>query len=186
MPKPVKYEDSGKRISRLFRASGISQAELARRADVSRPTVNGWLDGTVRPTLDNAEVLGAILGAPPSEIAGFEGEMSPSQARSFALRIFRETIQKAEEAEDLRAQLAAAHRRLAELGASQDSDALPPATQVTAAGDAGRTQSQHKLEPEPEVPTEPGERMGETRRKSPASGFDRKRRQPKPEAQEGT
>jgi transcriptional regulator with XRE-family HTH domain len=49
-------------VARLRRASGLSQAELARRAGTSRPTLSAYEHGSKSPSLDTVERLAGAAG----------------------------------------------------------------------------------------------------------------------------
>ncbi len=54
-----------KMLQQIMEERGISQTELARQIGVTRPSINGWLNGSV-PTEGNLEVLCKFLNVEPS------------------------------------------------------------------------------------------------------------------------
>ena len=51
-------------LTRLKDSKGLSHAEIATRAKVSRPLAIGWCKGTVTPDLAQITRLAAVLGVP--------------------------------------------------------------------------------------------------------------------------
>lgn len=56
------------KIRRLRERAKISQAELARRVDVSQPTISDWENGEKVPSGENLVRLATELGVKPSQI----------------------------------------------------------------------------------------------------------------------
>lgn len=54
-----------KMLQQIMEERGISQTELARQIGVTRPSINGWLNGSV-PSEGNLEVLCKFLNVEPS------------------------------------------------------------------------------------------------------------------------
>ena len=54
-----------KMLQQIMKERGISQTELARQIGVTRPSINGWLNGSV-PSEGNLEVLCKFLNVEPS------------------------------------------------------------------------------------------------------------------------
>lgn len=74
MSEGLKFKDSAERIGRLMKASGLSQAELARRLDVSRPTVGAWVSGNKRPSWKHVQELAEVFGVSSAQVAGLDAE----------------------------------------------------------------------------------------------------------------
>lgn len=56
------------KIRRLRERAKINQAELARRVDVSQPTISDWENGKKVPSGKNLVRLATELGVKPSQI----------------------------------------------------------------------------------------------------------------------
>lgn len=63
-------EQLGKGIRRARRAAGLSQAELARRLDVSRASVANWETGVMAPRFRTVVAIADALGCRLDELAG--------------------------------------------------------------------------------------------------------------------
>lgn len=74
MSEGLRFKDSAARIGRLMKASGFSQAELARRLNVSRPTVGAWVSGSKRPSWTHVQDLAEVFGVSSAQVAGLDAE----------------------------------------------------------------------------------------------------------------
>lgn len=66
------------RIRQLREANGLSQAELARRMDVTRSSVNAWESGLSAPTTQYVVALTKIFHVSADYLLGTESEYSLS------------------------------------------------------------------------------------------------------------
>lgn len=57
-----------KRLQQLTSKSGLSQAELARRAGLNRDAFNRYHAGKTRPPVDRLETLAKVFGVHPNDI----------------------------------------------------------------------------------------------------------------------
>ena len=62
--------DIGKNISKLRRARGLTQDELAEKLFITRQTVSGWENGRTQPGLDILGELADVLSCSPLDIIG--------------------------------------------------------------------------------------------------------------------
>jgi transcriptional regulator with XRE-family HTH domain len=70
----------GQRLREVRQARGMSRAELAERAEVSRPYL-GYLErGTTTPGIDLLVRLAAALGVPPGDLLPVSPAASPAPA----------------------------------------------------------------------------------------------------------
>lgn len=87
-------EGAGDRIAQALKAAGLKAAELARRLNVSQPTVHGWLNHLHGITWTNARRVAAVLKVAPGWImfgADEEAERVAQTSEELAfLRLFRE------------------------------------------------------------------------------------------------
>src|SRR5262245_21166055 len=65
-------------LLRHMAAAELSQAELARRIDVSQSTVSRWIYRTGRPDPDKLDALAGVLGITKSELLTITGYGSPA------------------------------------------------------------------------------------------------------------
>lgn len=65
--------EPGDRIAQLMREKKISNAEMARRINVSRPTIGNWISGFSKPTGENLTALAAELDSTPDYIMTGKG-----------------------------------------------------------------------------------------------------------------
>jgi transcriptional regulator with XRE-family HTH domain len=63
-------ETFGRRLQRLRQRAGLSQPQLASRADVPVGTIRGWEQGRRVPNLDAAVRLARAIGCSLDELAG--------------------------------------------------------------------------------------------------------------------
>lgn len=57
-----------KNLSDALERSGLTQAQLADRLEISKATVNNWFRGQNTPDMDILPRIGAVLGLPPAEL----------------------------------------------------------------------------------------------------------------------
>ena len=67
------------RLKRARNLVGISQVELARRAQMTSPTICHYEQGKVRPTIDSLFLLSSALGVPAAWLLG---EQHPREEKS--------------------------------------------------------------------------------------------------------
>jgi len=78
--------DLGKRIEQLRKKSDMTPTELARRADVSVPTITKLEDGSSKnPTLDNLQKIASALEVSIAYLIG-EGYPIPENLRHLAIK----------------------------------------------------------------------------------------------------
>ena len=82
-------------LEEQLKEQGISQAELARRADVTRGAINGILTGARGPGVDLAKGIAKALKLPPEQVLRAAGLLPP------AVNIDEELEQIVHEAEKL-------------------------------------------------------------------------------------
>lgn len=77
-----------KRLRKALDAKGWSQAELARRTDVSAQTISLWLRGETEPTRSNWPKVAKVLGWPTNFDSVRYGEVGDDEAgKSFSTSI---------------------------------------------------------------------------------------------------
>ena len=64
-----------KKLARLRKREGLSQAEVSEELDVSRQAVTKWETGTSRPSIENLQSLSRLYNAPAAPAA----ERAPEQ-----------------------------------------------------------------------------------------------------------
>lgn len=89
--EPASDEAFGDRLQRLRTEAGLSQAEIAKRMEVSAPSVSSWEKGRARPKPDRVAKLAGILGVAASEL---QDDAAPEGAQELIDRS-REQIAKA-------------------------------------------------------------------------------------------
>jgi transcriptional regulator with XRE-family HTH domain len=70
------------RLRRYLEEEGISQAELARRAGVSQPTVWEWLNGHSLPSADSLRTLSRVTGVSIDELLAPAKKIKSSELRA--------------------------------------------------------------------------------------------------------
>ena len=70
----LRKREFGKRVNRARQAKGWNQAELGRKADLPRYTINSYIQGVSLPEPENLYKLAAALGVEPHELLPPEGE----------------------------------------------------------------------------------------------------------------
>lgn len=97
---PEKFRrDLGRRLRALRRESGLTQAVVARHAEIGNEFVSRLENGQGSPSLDTLGRLAAALDIPVSELFQFENE-SPTQQRT-TKRLMRVLNRLGEEEIDL-------------------------------------------------------------------------------------
>lgn len=71
----------GLRVRALRRAKGLTQAELAERADRSNEAISGLERGKYNPSLETVLAIARALESPLAELVGEENADSPKRAR---------------------------------------------------------------------------------------------------------
>lgn len=66
-------------LSRLRRAAGLSQEQLAEQLDVTRQTISKWEGGHSTPDLEKLQALARIFGVSLDELTGQETPEAPAQ-----------------------------------------------------------------------------------------------------------
>ncbi len=66
-------------LSRLRRAAGLSQEQLAEQLDVTRQTISKWEGGHSTPDLEKLKALARIFGVSLDELTGQEPTEAPLQ-----------------------------------------------------------------------------------------------------------
>ena len=69
-------------LAPMRQRAGISQAELARRLDVTRQAVCGWEAGTIWPTPDRLPKIADVLSCTIDELYGRAGETEEAWKKS--------------------------------------------------------------------------------------------------------
>jgi transcriptional regulator with XRE-family HTH domain len=59
-----------KSLRKHMKKARLSQSELARRVEVSQPTIWAWLNGRKSPTVDNLVRLSNVTGLSVDELLG--------------------------------------------------------------------------------------------------------------------
>jgi transcriptional regulator with XRE-family HTH domain len=49
-------------LRRYFKDNSVSQAEFARRLNVSQPTVSDWINGKISPSTENLRAIAVCTG----------------------------------------------------------------------------------------------------------------------------
>lgn len=60
--KKYNIEDFSARLASELKSSGLKQADIAARLDVSEGSVSGWIKGTSKPYRKTVDALAALLG----------------------------------------------------------------------------------------------------------------------------
>jgi transcriptional regulator with XRE-family HTH domain len=71
----------GKAVRRIRNSLGLSQEDLADRANIHRTYIGGIERGERNPTLTMIHRLSQALGVPPSSLLAAEQERSPDEDR---------------------------------------------------------------------------------------------------------
>jgi transcriptional regulator with XRE-family HTH domain len=71
----------GLRVRALRRSRGLTQAELAERAERSNEAISGLERGKYVPSLDTAVAVARALNVPLAELVGEQSTDSPKRAR---------------------------------------------------------------------------------------------------------
>lgn len=75
------HKDFSKRLQDAMHKQGWNQSELARRADIGRDNVSGYVRGRNMPNSKHLEKLARALNVPPSYLLGAAyGERNPVMA----------------------------------------------------------------------------------------------------------
>jgi transcriptional regulator with XRE-family HTH domain len=70
------------RLQKWMTDSGVTQLELARRMEVSQPTVSDWLNEKTFPSTENLIGLSEVTGISLDELARRKSEAEPSMLQA--------------------------------------------------------------------------------------------------------
>lgn len=85
-----------KKLARLRKREGLSQAEVSEKLDVSRQAVTKWETGTSRPSIENLQSLSRLYNVPLEYLLDESGDEFPAPAAPAAERAPEQTVQKKE------------------------------------------------------------------------------------------
>ena len=85
-----------KKLARLRKREGLSQAEGSEELDVSRQTVTKWETGTSRPSIENLQSLSRLYNVPLEYLLDESGDELPAPAAPAAERGPEQKVQKKE------------------------------------------------------------------------------------------
>ena len=80
-----------KKLARLRKREGLSQAEVSEELDVSRQAVTKWETGTSRPSIENLQSLSRLYNVPLEYLLDESGDAAPA-----AERVPEQKVQKKE------------------------------------------------------------------------------------------
>ena len=69
-----------KKLARLRKREGLSQAEVSEELDVSRQAVTKWETGTSRPSIENLQSLSRLYNVPLEYLLDESGDEVPAPA----------------------------------------------------------------------------------------------------------
>jgi len=69
-----------KKLARLRKREGLSQAEVSEELDVSRQAVTKWETGTSRPSIENLQSLSRLYNVPLEYLLDESGDELPAPA----------------------------------------------------------------------------------------------------------
>lgn len=69
-----------KKLARLRKREGLSQAEVSEKLDVSRQAVTKWETGTSRPSIENLQSLSRLYNVPLEYLLDESGDELPAPA----------------------------------------------------------------------------------------------------------
>ena len=85
-----------KKLARLRKREGLSQAEVSEKLDVSRQAVTKWETGTSRPSIENLQSLSRLYNVPLEYLLDESGDELPAPAAPAAEKGPEQTVQKKE------------------------------------------------------------------------------------------
>ncbi len=87
-----------KKLARLRKREGLSQAEVSEALDVSRQAVTKWETGTSRPSIENLQSLSRLYNVPLEYLLDESGDElpAPAPAAPAAERAPEQKVQKKE------------------------------------------------------------------------------------------
>ena len=85
-----------KKLARLRKREGLSQAEVSEKLDVSRQAVTKWETGTSRPSIENLQSLSRLYNVPLEYLLDESGDELPAPAAPAAERGPEQKTQKKE------------------------------------------------------------------------------------------
>lgn len=85
-----------KKLARLRKREGLSQAEVSEALDVSRQAVTKWETGTSRPSIENLQSLSRLYNVPLEYLLDESGDELPAPAAPAAERAPEQKVQKKE------------------------------------------------------------------------------------------
>ena len=85
-----------KKLARLRKREGLSQAEVSEALDVSRQAVTKWETGTSRPSIENLQSLSRLYNVPLEYLLDESGDELPAPAATAAEREPEQKVQKKE------------------------------------------------------------------------------------------
>ena len=87
-----------KKLARLRKREGLSQAEVSEELDVSRQAVTKWETGTSRPSIENLQSLSRLYNVPLEYLLDESRDElpAPAPAAPAAERVPEQTVQKKE------------------------------------------------------------------------------------------
>ena len=83
-----------KKLARLRKREGLSQAEVSEKLDVSRQAVTKWETGTSRPSIENLQSLSRLYNVPLEYLLDESGDELPAPAAPAAERAPEQKVQK--------------------------------------------------------------------------------------------
>ena len=75
-----------KKLARLRKREGLSQAEVSEELDVSRQAVTKWETGTSRPSIENLQSLSRLYNVPLEYLLDESGDELPAPAPAARLQ----------------------------------------------------------------------------------------------------
>lgn len=85
-----------KKLARLRKREGLSQAEVSEELDVSRQAVTKWETGTSRPSIENLQSLSRLYNVPLEYLLDESEDELPAPAAPAAERAPEQKVQKKE------------------------------------------------------------------------------------------
>ena len=85
-----------KKLARLRKKAGLSQAEVSEELDVSRQAVTKWETGLSRPSTENLQSLSKLYNVPLEYLLDESGDELPAPAAPAAERAPEQKVQKKE------------------------------------------------------------------------------------------
>lgn len=85
-----------KKLARLRKREGLSQAEVSEALDVSRQAVTKWETGTSRPSIENLQSLSRLYNVPLEYLLDESGDELPAPAAPVAEKGPEQKVQKKE------------------------------------------------------------------------------------------